>query len=157
MMDRIALLAMILYIMGAISYYLPFFIGSGAYTGLAIQSFVLLPPVFAGAGVYAIVAHRKNLDFAPRWLAVAALGSGAATFLAWRLFMFGISQHNRALPAPDSSGPGLDPWFPFVIIPYGILCAVLSIVAALALPKLVRALIHSATKPDPVLDRSPGA
>lgn len=139
-LDRIALIAMILYILGALSYYLPFFLGSFAPQAVPFRLFFLLPPVFTGAGVYAILQYQSESGFAPRWLAAAALGSGTATLLAWESYLFALRQYNRAHPPTDFSGPDLGPEF-LLVIPYGILCAILSIVAALALPKLIRLLL----------------
>lgn len=150
LLDRIALLAMVLYIMGALSYYLPFFLGSGAYTAPGITSFFLLPPVFAGAGAYALVRYRNEWDFAPRWLAVAALGSGAVTLLAWELLHFAMIQYNRAHPQSDFSGPDVDPSIRFVL-PYMLLCGLLSIAAACALPKLVTTLFGAIRRPAPII------
>lgn len=146
LLDRTALIAMTLYIMGALSYYLSWFLESGAYTALSIQLFVLLPPVCAGAVVFEILRYRRESDFAPRWLAAAALGAGVAIRLAWELFLFGLALYNSTLPPSDPSGGDLPPEFRLAL-PYMLLCALLSVVAALFLPKLIWVMLRDLRKP----------
>ena len=134
-------MAVMLYVAGALCYYLPFLLGPGASTALAVQLFFLLPPVCAGAAAYEVSRRLRQSEFVPRRLAVAALGSGAAARVAWELFLFALFQHNRRSPPPDLSGPDLGTEFMLAVV-YGVLCVILSIGAGLALPRLVRRIIR---------------
>ena len=143
LLDRLGLLAIVLYILGALSYYLPLFFGSRASAPLALELFFLFPPVFAGAAAYQIVRYRRESEFTPSGLAAASLGAGLVVGLAWKLLHFGLAQYNRAYPPSELPKHDLGPEF-LLIIPYMLLCAVLSIVAAFALPKLIRLMLRGA-------------
>lgn len=141
LLDRIGLLAIILYILGALSYYLPFFFRTGSQTALTLQLYLVLPPVGAGAAVYEVFRRHRGSQFAPRVLAAAGLGSGAAIRLAWELFLVALLQYNLRRPAPGIPRGDLGPGFG-LLLPYMLLCGVLSVVAALALPKLCWMLVR---------------
>ena len=76
LLDRIGLAAIILYVLAALTYYLPFLF-RGAPTRLGTETF-LLPPVWLGAVVSEVARHVRESDFAPRKLAAVALVFGVS-------------------------------------------------------------------------------
>jgi hypothetical protein len=134
-LDNIGLLAMTLYALAALSFYLSWFVQLGPFVNGAIAAFLLLPPVWAGAKIYDIVRRRRNWGFAPRGLAAFALGSGAAVLLGFCLIFAGAAAFSRAFPIPaleDCIGPTF-----FLVFPYALLSAALSVATVVALPMLI--------------------
>ena len=135
-LDNIGLLAMTLYALVALSFYLVWFVQFGPFVNGAITAFLLLPPVWAGAKIYDIVRRRKNRDFAPRRLAAFALGSGAAALLGFGLLFVAAAAFSRAFPIARSWEECIGPTF-FLVFPYALLSALLSVATVVALPKLI--------------------
>ena len=76
LLDCFGLLALVLYILGALSFYPLLLFGPHAHTDVAFELLLLLPPIFAGAGAREFLRRRGKERFAPRRLAVDALGAG---------------------------------------------------------------------------------
>lgn len=147
LLDCFGLLALVLYILGALSFYPLLLFGPHAHTDVAFELLLLLPPIFAGAGAHEFLRRRGKARFAPRRLAVDALGAGSVAAVAWKLLLHTIRRDPPAYMT--GADRGSEVFWPFLL--YLPLCALLSLAATVALPMLVWVMVRRMA-PDPIPD-----